>query len=96
MSTDVTPAALTPSSGLPAIPPPIEGSVRLPADLASQVRSENKIRMDSVLFTAPCPGCGEDVKWAQHREDMHTHTVVDCRVCPKTYRACAACPPAAA
>lgn len=98
MSTDVTPAALTPSSGLPAIPPGAGAirppSARLPADLATQVRGENMIRLDSVVFIAACPACSKDVMWAQHRKDMHTHTVVDCRACPKITLACVLCPPA--
>jgi hypothetical protein len=34
--------------------------------------------LDSVTFTAPCPGCGRDCTWKQQRQDTRVRSTVDC------------------
>ena len=33
---------------------------------------------DAVVFTAPCPACGEDARWSEEREDTRLRAAVDC------------------
>jgi hypothetical protein len=33
---------------------------------------------DAVVFTAPCPACGADCNWTEHREDTRLRALVSC------------------
>lgn len=63
---------LTPPTALPA---PRIGDARL---WLPPVRQPGAVEPDVVVFTAPCPACGADAEWVEHREDTRLRAAVSC------------------
>lgn len=86
MSRDVTPAALTPTSGLPVLPAePVPMPVRTARRWLG--RGPRKVRpVDAIDFYAKCPGCGVTAKWHEERVGTRVDITIECRICARRAR----------
>lgn len=82
MSQDVTPAALTPSSGLSLLP--ARSHPDLPRALGRPRRHSDA--PDAVVFDAACPVCGITAKWSEARVDTHVEIKIACHACDERER----------
>lgn len=66
------------TGGIPLarIQPGIPGRLTRPADIPKP--RPRRPASDAVTFTAPCPRCGLDCDWDEHREDTRTRVAVGC------------------
>ena len=49
---------------------------------SARSRARTPVALDAVVFTAPCPGCGNDCEWLEQREDTRLRAQVHCSCVP--------------
>jgi hypothetical protein len=61
-----------------ALPAPRLGDAPAARLWMPPARPSGIVEPDVVVFTAPCPACGEDSEWVEHREDTRLRATVSC------------------
>jgi hypothetical protein len=74
---DGAPPGSAPSRERHGVPAP-RPEPAAPGQLGLPVLRSRGAQPDAVVFTAPCPACGADCDWTEHREDTRLRAVVSC------------------